>query len=301
MYCHGNPVLYEDPTGHAATPSPATPNVSPQANPSGGGNAKPIGPSRKPRHVPGKDDVESPWKAAGRELDAALSKRTGMNGGRPVNAAGRNGGGGNLISDLEKKVGNSLGHPVSFRQGLHIVMIENNIAADGNIDRYQRQWGSYLQPLGNDTFRAKYFIINNGDILSGSGTSKSSLHSSNAGNDLRPGEYYIHGELKNNNDSPSYMRLFNNKDQADAYYRGGPGMGLKNENAGSGATSVPWSQSSLQLHSPFTEYTDFSQYGGSPWSGGKGCQLLRGFSEFNGRYSKSEWRNLEGKYYLINQ
>ena len=288
MYCHGNPVRYKDPTGHYVW--------------GGGGSFSNIWQQVKSYFSSDKSTADN----GGVSQNSAAEATTSNSGQQPVaSTTGSVDNSRMTVRDLETRVSHSLGREVSFSRGLHIVMIEDCLNNDTSITPQQRRRDSYLEPLGNDKFKARYYIINNGHITQGYGTSRSSLHSSNAGNDLNPGQYYIHGEMNSREQNRVYMRLFASKEQADQYYNSNPeGSGWKNQSADHNATRVPLGQSALQLHSPYTEGTDFSRFpansnNGNPWNGGRGCQLLRGFSEFRQNYSPSEWRNLEGSYYFI--
>ena len=121
----------------------------------------------------------------------------------------------------------------------------------------------------------------------GYGSTKSSLHSENAGNDLAEGMYKFHGETGSKNFR--YSRIFKDEKQMNEYYKKN-GEGYYNS---SGETKVPKSQRSILEHYPTVP-------GYSGGNGGKGCQLYEGYHSWSrGNFTSSKWRKYTGDYYKV--
>ena len=194
-----------------------------------------------------------------------------------------------LIKNLETLIEKSLGQKVDLKKGSHHVMIENIINYDSSIDKKQKEWASYSEPRGKDKMQALYFFIEQGQIVKrGFGSTKSSLHSENAGNDLADGMYLFHGETGSK--EFRYARIFRSREQMNEYYKRN-GKGIWNPG---GNTSVPISQSGILQHYP----TAPGYRGGS---GGKGCQLFEGYDSWSrGSYKTDDaWRKYQGRYYKM--
>ena len=159
-----------------------------------------------------------------------------------------------------------------YGEGFHIVMLENSTS--------EPYWVK-----GLDEFNGKCYIIENGKIqYSNVGTSKASItpgysdwrgyaSDKNAGNNILPGDYKVHGEF--------YSGQFNK---------------LKVLNADGSkllpSTGPNGTQDQINIHAPMFANT---------WSGSLGCPTIIGFQDYSKNKAVSNGGKvmIEGSYHLV--